>query len=118
MEELRQFIEYAADQPDVWFVTTQQVGRRSVAGMWQWRLWSKWLHQLPCNCRMPVHNVPCLLLPSACLHRRCCHWLSAPSLQLLAWMDNPVPASRVAHQLKCEKPTDIKADNVCETYVG
>ena len=37
-------------------------------------------------------------------------------LQLLAWMDNPVPASRVA--LKCEKPTDIKADNVCETYVG
>lgn len=33
-------------------------------------------------------------------------------------MDNPVPASRVEQQLKCEKPTDIQADNVCETYVG
>jgi len=43
---------------------------------------------------------------------RCSH------VQLLAWMENPVPASRVEQQLKCEKPRDIKADNVCETFVG
>ncbi|KAI7842215.1 hypothetical protein COHA_004128 [Chlorella ohadii] len=61
VEELRKFIEYATSQPDVWFVTTQQ---------------------------------------------------------LLAWMENPVPASRVEQQLKCEKPRDIKANNVCETFVG
>lgn len=39
-------------------------------------------------------------------------------VQLLAWMENPVPASRVEQQLKCEKPRDIKANNVCETFVG
>ncbi|PSC71048.1 chitin deacetylase-like isoform e [Micractinium conductrix] len=60
--QLRQFIEYAASLPDVWFVTNQQ---------------------------------------------------------MLAWMENPVPASRVALQLKCDRPTDISANGpACDTYVG
>ena len=61
--ELRQFIEHALQQPDVWFVTNQQ---------------------------------------------------------LLAWMQNPVPASRLASQLKCHRPTDISphVGPVCDTYVG
>lgn len=60
--QLRQFIEHALAQDNVWFVTNQQ---------------------------------------------------------LLAWMKNPVPASRVDTLLKCDKPTDIVFDGpVCETYVG
>ncbi len=41
-------------------------------------------------------------------------------LQMLAWMQNPVPASRVSLSLKCEAPTDISPDvgSVCATYVG
>ncbi|KAL4444941.1 hypothetical protein ABPG77_003991 [Micractinium sp. CCAP 211/92] len=63
VQELRQFIQYAASLPDVWFVTNQQ---------------------------------------------------------MLAWMQNPVPASRVSLSLKCEAPTDISPDvgSVCATYVG
>ena len=38
---------------------------------------------------------------------------------MLAWMENPVPASRVALQLKCDRPTDISANGpACDTYVG
>lgn len=39
---------------------------------------------------------------------------------MLAWMQNPVPASRVALQLKCEAPTDISphVGDVCATFVG
>ena len=44
--------------------------------------------------------------------------LLLPPLQLLAWMENPVPASRMEQHLKCKKPTDIQAAHVCETYVG
>lgn len=63
MAELRQFIEHAVSQENVWFVTNQQ---------------------------------------------------------MLAWMKNPVPASRVETLLKCEPPTDIQPPNgtVCSTYVG
>lgn len=39
--------------------------------------------------------------------------------QLLAWMENPVPASRVETLLKCDPPTDIvSSGKVCSTYVG
>ena len=39
--------------------------------------------------------------------------------QLLAWMENPVPASRVDKLLKCETPTDIdpSVGPVCPNYV-
>lgn len=43
-----------------------------------------------------------------------------PELQLLAWMSNPVPASRMNKVLKCSKPTDISPSvgPVCDTFVG
>ena len=48
----------------------------------------------------------------------CCVSLLHPP-QMLAWMQNPVPVSRVELLLKCPKPTDIKAAGpVCDTYVG
>lgn len=39
---------------------------------------------------------------------------------MLAWMKNPVPASRVELMLKCDKPTDISptVGPACDTYVG
>lgn len=37
--------------------------------------------------------------------------------QLLGWMQNPVPASRVAAQLKCVRPTDIVGP-ACSTFVS
>lgn len=42
------------------------------------------------------------------------------SPQMLAWMKNPVPASRVELMLKCDKPTDISptVGPACDTYVG
>lgn len=33
VQELRQFIQYAASLPDVWFVTNQQVWREGVASL-------------------------------------------------------------------------------------
>lgn len=112
MQDLRKFIEYAAGLPDVWFVTTQQVGPAGTCSVAS--LQGPYLAG-----RKPPHTIQTM--------RRCCPFhAAAPAvtaslllpLQLLSWMDNPVPASRVEQQLKCEKPTDIQADNVCETYVG
>ena len=43
-----------------------------------------------------------------------------PRLQLLAWMEHPVPAARAASLFICKKPTDISrhVGPVCSTFVG
>jgi hypothetical protein len=68
-------------------------------------------HQWPLRADPPVSPACCPVLTSA---------PSPARLQLLAWMENPVPASRVDLQLKCDPPTDISPDAgpACRTFVG
>ena len=128
MAELRQFIEYAASLDDVWFVTNQQVGvrdgnggGRGCAGGWLGSCNGTAAAATPAffksqsNGRRagpPMSRAPACLLPDMSC--------PPPRLQLLAWMENPVPASRVDLQLKCDPPTDIspEAGPVCQTFVG
>lgn len=76
---------------------------------------------VPCamlRCATPRHCMPCATSSARLCISSLPLPLAAAAAQLLAWMENPVPASRVEQQLKCEKPRDVKADNVCETFVG
>ena len=136
--ELRQFIEYAASLDDVWVVTNQQVcdcvfgvamgevAERGCGGGWLGRRRGmaaavhgrEWQHQhspspnqWPLRADPPVSPACCPVITSA---------PSPARLQLLAWMENPVPASRVDLQLKCDPPTDISPDAgpACRTFVG
>lgn len=66
VEELRKFIEYATSQPDVWFVTTQQVGRRAACAAESRQRVLSTLPPMPhANTQRAMHACYCHALTSA-----------------------------------------------------
>lgn len=138
VQELRQFIQYAAGLPDVWFVTNQQVGEGSAippswhgvqapAGSSHQPIVERQADERTLPAAQRWHRAGVAAADRRTLGRQTGGQISTkPSSplplhpQVLAWMQSPVPASRVDRQLKCEAPTDISPDvgTVCATYVG
>ena len=112
VEQLRQFIQYAAALPDVYFVTNQQVRGAPclvVRGTCATRVKLQLCRQRRRCRRSKLHAHPPPAHPPS----------HVPAPQLLAWMQKPVSSSAFAAQLTCVRPTDIAAGTpVCSTYVG